>query len=227
MYRAKRIEIEIIVTFMLGLVFSILPPLSLISISSTMPGREYVEKDYVNYRILVFLVVVSIPLVLYAIRKPLRKTSIVEETCEAYLGLSLGNLLVNILKFIVGKERPDYDSRIQQCPDGQKYLEGRRSFPSGHSSLAVGTAVFIAYYGLCASKNIKNGAKKGLFLFGTVIVPAILAGLVCISRIADNRHDIVDVFAGAFIGTAVSMGTILYYRSSREYPHRPLDIDIR
>lgn len=82
--------------------------------------------------------------------------------------------LTSGLKLIVHKERPNG--------------ENNHSFPSGHTSVAFASAAFVQ--------------KRYGWEFG---IPAyLLAGYVGYTRIEANKHDFVDVLAGAAIGVGMS-----------------------
>ena len=84
--------------------------------------------------------------------------------------------ITNLLKWSVGRERPNKQSTT--------------SFPSGHTS---GSFV------VAATMNELYGRRIG--------IPAyIIAGLVGIERIHDNKHWLTDVLAGAALGTVVGRG---------------------
>ena len=78
------------------------------------------------------------------------------------------------LKLVINKERPNG--------------ENNNSFPSGHTSVAFASAAFV---------QKKYGWEYG--------IPAYLvAGYVGYTRIEANKHDGVDVLAGAAIGVGMS-----------------------
>jgi membrane-associated phospholipid phosphatase len=131
------------------------------------------------------------------------------------------------LKYAFGRLRPDFQDRVLRfycgtgntqkgsnlviCPAGfneatitsnELNVDGRSSFPSGHSSLSFATAT----YGLLVlggqyqwGERAHNGgvamlaAAAQLGMLGT-------ATWVAGTRVADGRHNVSDVMAGAVIG---------------------------
>jgi membrane-associated phospholipid phosphatase len=87
------------------------------------------------------------------------------------------------MKYIVGRERPDHSDNL--------------SFPSGHASNAFAGASVVAHH---------YGDKLG--------IPAyVLATFIAGSRLANHRHHLSDVVAGAVFGYGV--GRQVYRRNSR------------
>jgi len=137
----------------------------------------------------------------------------------AFLGLastvSLNLFITNLIKIAVGRPRPDF---LQRCwpgnngrteaafdldKDGLQHLrctgaddvitEGRKSFPSGHSSLAFSIAGFTVIY------------LAGKFGFGALnVITCALIGcvptLIAVSRVRDYRHHWQDVLVGSMLG---------------------------
>jgi membrane-associated phospholipid phosphatase len=91
-------------------------------------------------------------------------------TWQFLKGFALNEALTYSLKAIVNKERPD--------------MSNSYSFPSGHTSTTFQSASFI---------QRRYGWRYG--------VPAyVLASYTGFTRLNTNKHDIVDVLAGALIG---------------------------
>ncbi|KAI5173125.1 diacylglycerol diphosphate phosphatase / phosphatidate phosphatase [Nematocida sp. LUAm3] len=195
-----------------SIVFNELDPLRYLGAKSIMEPRLFVEKEMVDFWIVVLCAVFVVPLCILVIQMNTRKDrDIIRSITIAYFGMSISNFIVNSLKYLVGKERPDYLSRIKKYNVGRRYLEARRSFPSGHSAVAVSCAIFIAYEASSAMKRSKNHPVKRVILmvFG-VVLPIILAVFVAVSRIIDGRHDIIDVTGGCGI-SLVSCGLVIKY----------------
>lgn len=153
---------------------------------------------------------------------------------EAFmLGLVEANGLTvtvtNVLKLFVGRPRPHFaavcvsyvvGSETQCSGNAQAVREARKSFPSGHSSLAFAAAVYTSAYlahrvslGKCTQQQRRSGnlqspsAWKLLF----VLFPLFLASLVAASRTKDFHHNYDDVLAGSIIGSSIS-AMVVYNR---------------
>eukprot|EP00850_Spirogloea_muscicola_P005387 SM000024S07849 [mRNA] locus=s24:875423:876485:- [translate_table: standard] len=85
--------------------------------------------------------------------------------------------------------------------------EGRRSFPSGHSSWAFAGLGFLSLY--LASKLYLNSRKGFVYKSVLVLLPLLGALAVGISRIDDYWHHWTDVLAGSLLGLAMA-GTFYF-----------------
>lgn len=149
--------------------------------------------------------------------------------------VALTLLTTEVLKVSVGRLRPDFQDRVRRfyctqpdhrgvaCSGGevpldddpvkaQKLLDdGRKSFPSGHSSTSFALATYAAL------------ATGGRFVWGPDATAASraagigaqaaalgLAGWVAWTRVDDGRHNVSDVLTGAAIGTVFA--NIAYWR---------------
>lgn len=133
-----------------------------------------------------------------------------------YLGLLLSLLitvqLTTLIKALVGRPRPDFLARCDPDPSilnkvvcrGPKKLvyEGRRSFPSGHTSTSFGGLGYAGFF-LAGQLGVFDG-EGHVYKLIVCMVPFLLAGFVGLTRIIDYRHHWQDVFAGAIIGTVAA-----------------------
>lgn len=116
------------------------------------------------------------------------------------LGLSLSStmLVTNMIKNIIGRLRPDFLQRCNPiiesisvtkmiCTGNSRLVtEGRKSFPSGHTSLSFASLGYISMF-LAGQLQIFDG-QGYVFKFVIVFTPLILAMVIGLSRIADYRH---------------------------------------
>eukprot|EP00731_Ephydatia_muelleri_P020380 Em0013g107a len=150
------------------------------------------------------------------------------DATQALLGLSLACLingvLVEFLKVIVGRPRPDFFFRC--FPDGQASSnlwctgdpqvvdEGRKSFPSGHTAWFFCCFGYLSLY-MCGKLQcfVQEGRGKSWRLC-VAMVPLMAATGVGVSRIHDNMHHWDDVVVGGMIGAIIAAVCYLQYYPS-------------
>ena len=130
------------------------------------------------------------------------------------LGVTL--LLTGLLKVSVGRLRPDFLARCQpdanlNCTgDPDEVLEGRRSFPSGHTSLSFAGATYMSMYLWGKLSPLKG--LHWLWKIPVLMLPMAGAAVVAWSRIYDHRHHWEDVVGGSLIGFGSAvLGYLLNY----------------
>lgn len=126
--------------------------------------------------------------------KKLRKVS-----KEALMTIIVSGLLVNILKYIISRLRPDVNMLPYQFFNWASWINGNQSinpfksasasFPSGHSIVSVAVA-FSFYYGY-----------KNKFIRLLAITYALILSL---SRVYSTRHWLSDIILATFLGVLIA-----------------------
>jgi len=141
---------------------------------------------------------------------------------QALLGLAsslaLALTLVCIVKNGIGRLRPDFLARCRpvegSCTgDIASVLEGRKSFPSGHTSLAFAGLGYLSWYLLGKLWSCRSLRWSGsLWRLIICLLPWLLALWVGLTRIEDYWHHWEDVMVGCFLGnlTAFAMYRLRY-----------------
>ncbi|KAL7728854.1 hypothetical protein ACLKA6_004200 [Drosophila palustris] len=190
--------------------------------------------DYIKGGDLLFLVI-AVPLVLTLIFFAFTKNrrDFWAATWAWTMAVCMNGIPTSLLKITVGRPRPDYFYRC--FPDGIMVLnetanalgssildfnctgvpseinEGRKSFPSGHSSFAFASFGFVAYY-VGAKLHAFDARGRGqTWRLCIAVVPFIVAALVAVSRTCDYHHHWQDITVGAVIGILTG------YCSYRQY----------
>ncbi|KAF6004658.1 hypothetical protein F1559_004944 [Cyanidiococcus yangmingshanensis] len=159
-------------------------------------------------------------------------------------------LTTQYIKLWAGSLRPDFGSRcfgngklppltysagvvrnnFECTTDNQQLLNGgRMSFVSGHTSTAMVFAVYFAVFFCRRAQMLPESRlrwfKMNLMYFSSFLA-LILAILVGVSRIVDNRHFPADVVGGAMVGTGFALGLFFLFEGHVRFTpirkHQPL-----
>ncbi|KAG1707315.1 hypothetical protein DVH05_026506 [Phytophthora capsici] len=122
-----------------------------------------------------------------------------------------------------------WDGVTNLCTDAVGEKEGRKSFPSGHTSFAWSTMLVLTLYLLGRSQlnyehrtiSMLRGGKKSTMFFLSC-APVLLASWVTLTRCIDNWHHYSDILASGVIGAASAIfafsynfGSIFSWESAR------------
>ncbi|XP_041984696.1 phospholipid phosphatase 1-like [Aricia agestis] len=183
--------------------------------------------DTINFKWL-FVVTIFLPLIMILLveRQKDRSESNREQALQWYreylFGLLINVTVVQMLKLIVGSPRPHFFETCQPqealtckdseyvpsytCTQAHWLKQSDKSFPSGHTSLAVHCALFVAYY-------LHHRATAARWVTYTQ-VSSVLAAAVCgVSRMTDHRHHWWDVLAGVVLSLPI-LGYTMFYGCS-------------
>lgn len=158
------------------------------------------KKDTLSNTIVALVMIVYAILLLFLIQNIIfNKLIIIVYYIQAHL--TTFNI-ISIFKTITGKLRPDFIQRCQPINNictgiKSEILDGRESFPSGHTSLISCTLIF---YFVILQKYKKITPQSIISLF--ILLFSSL--FVLISRIIYNKHFIFDVICGFIFGSLSS-----------------------
>jgi len=184
--------------------------------------KNPVTPSYIPSQLL-WPIVVFIPLaffcVVYFFKRD--KADVVQGLLALSFALVLNGVVTTLVKLIVGRPRPDFFWRC--FPDGvsnQEMMctgnaavvaEGRKSFPSGHSSFAFASLGFISIY-IAGLLGVFNQRGRGYSLRALAfLLPLLFALCIALSRTCDYHHHWQDVLVGSLLGLGISYFTYRQY----------------
>ncbi|KAF8562265.1 hypothetical protein P879_11026 [Paragonimus westermani] len=197
-----------------------------------LPARSSTIPSYVLYAITIVSIVITVIAIETAIaweyirmKKagiPVVLYSIYDYLLVAFFGYVATILITDVGKVAVGRLRPHFFDACGPVPvettslgyvsvyrcqkNPEKPFDLMKSFPSGHSSTAIYSAVFLFVYLQLRQPSWCIPAVR--VAFQTVFLA--LGVLTCVTRITDNKHHQTDVLAGAILGFLVALSAPFY-----------------
>lgn len=181
---------------------------------------------------LVFLVPTSVLLLYYLVKRD--RTELAQGLLAFSLALGLNGVVTDIIKLFVGRPRPDFFYRC--FPDGRPDVddlvdigsactgeqmtiqEGRKSFPSGHSSFSFCSLGFLSLW-LCGKLGVFKPMRGQGWKLVVALLPLLVALMVALSRTTDYHHHWQDVLVGSMLGLLISYVCYRQYYPRLSSPH--------
>lgn len=123
------------------------------------------------------------------------------ELHSAALGILMSGTImifcVNCYKTFAGRYRPHYIARVAA---GVEELDGRRSFPSGHSAASFAGLFYLTLW-LAGKLRLFHPSRAGeTWKIVVCFAPTFAAFFIALTRTRDYYHNFSDIIAGSDIG---------------------------
>lgn len=186
--------------------------------------------DYVPIAVL-FPMILIIPLSIFVLNffATRDRNDVSQASLALTLGLGLNGVLTDVIKILVGRPRPDFfwrcfpngemNSEMECTGDTKSEMDGRKSFPSGHSSFAFAGFGFLAWYLMGKLRLFTAHGRGQSWRLIACIVPLLVAAMIAISRTCDYHHHWQDVLVGSLMGLAISYLCYRQYYPSLSNTH--------
>jgi len=169
------------------------------------------------------------------------------ELMRAVIGLLTSVFLTiavtNMIKLAVGRPRPDFKERCWGtgaamwsvagepiCNDDSEaqrklVVDGRKSFPSGHSSSTMSGLLYLSLYlhAKMPSFGVRQPRGGVVWRLLVLLAPIGLWAFVAVSRVMDHRHHPTDVCAGGALGALFA--ALAYAQHRPALAANPLELD--
>jgi len=132
-------------------------------------------------------------------------------------------LIDEIVKHVVGKKRPNYDSGMELYAEGKNIdvNDLRKSFWSGQAAMSFGMAT---YFDLFLFRNVDRYDPFSLLWKVPLSVgTCAVASYISYTRVTDNLHEPVDVIAGGLAGALIS--SCMYFLNEKRIGNSIIGVD--
>jgi membrane-associated phospholipid phosphatase len=129
--------------------------------------------------------------------------------CTLFVAVGCSELLTDLVKLYCGRFRPNFynmcgfdaDSKECQLQDLHRLHDARKSFPSGHASVAFSSMLVLSFY-LTGKVGIQRCAPsmKSKLYYMLAWTPMLVAVFIAASRVHDFYHHPADIVGGCLIG---------------------------
>ncbi|XP_053623094.1 phospholipid phosphatase 5 [Plodia interpunctella] len=181
-----------------------------------LPDYKYPRRDSFVPSGMLWAIVLSVPFTLSLIAWAVCNdcNDALELLLAWSLALGINGVLTDTIKLIAGRPRPDFFYRC--FPNGEQkedmactgdpvdIMEGRKSFPSGHSSLSF-CSLGVASAWLCGRLGALSRRRGSAPRVLACLAPLVLAACVAMSRSCDYHHHWQDILVGSILGYAVAI----------------------